>query len=297
MSMRKLFPFILMFVLFVFAESAYSFTISNFNNPESMVVDPEDGSYYVSNVNGGPAEKDGNGFISKISQNGNIVIQKFIGGKKEDILLNAPKGLAIVGGYLYVTDIDTVKGFDKETGIGTVMVDLSGWNAKFLNDVTADGDGALYVSDLMADRIYKIDTKRNHEVTIFKEGKELGKPNGLVVNPRSKNLMLAGWSSGQILEIDRMGKIHIVKKGLSSLDGIDFDNEGNIYVANHEKGEIYKIAYFGRGALTTFLSGLTTPADISCDRRRRELLIPSMKGNTVLTVPLVKTVPSSTSKE
>ncbi len=249
-------------------------------------MDPEDGSYYVSNVNGGPAEKDGNGFISKISQNGNIVIQKFIGEKEEEAVLHAPKGLVIIGSTIYAADIDTVKGFDKETGKMVALVDISGLGAKFLNDLAADSDGSLYASDLMANRIYKIDTKNNLRVKIFKEGKELGNPNGMVVNPRSKNLMVVGWSSGQVLEIDRTGRIHILKKGLATLDGIDYDSEGNIYVANFEKGEIYKIAYFGRGALTTFLSGLTTPADISCDRKRRELLIPSMKGNTVLTVSL-----------
>jgi len=57
------------------------------------------------------------------------------------------------------------------------------------------------------------------------------------------------------------------------------------YVSSFEKGEVYSIPMFGRGTITTFLSGLTTPADISFDRNRDEVLIPSFDANTVTTVP------------
>ncbi len=271
----------------------YSFTLSNFSTPESMVVDPEDGSYFVSNINGSPSDKDGNGFISKISRDGNIVIQQFIGGKKDELLLNAPKGLAVVGKNIFVTDIDTVKGFNKETGKPSVIIDLLKWNVKFLNDITVDGQGFLYVSDLMTNQLFRIEPDKNYAVKLLKQGKELGGPNGLMVNPKSKNLVVVTWKTGQILEIDRSGKIHVLKRGLSGLDGIDYDKEGNLYVSSFDKGEIYKITRFGRGQLSTFLSGLTSPADISCDRARNELLIPSMKGNTVLTVYLSKDKTSS----
>jgi len=279
----KKFPFLIFLFLSV-ARPAFSFTLSNFETPESFIVDPEDGSYYVSNINGGPTDKDGNGYISKISPNGNIVIQKFIGDKKEEMLLNAPKGLVIVGQNIFVTDIDTVKGFNKETGRPAALVDLSKLNAKFLNDIAWDGQAALYVSDTMADAIFKVDMKNNYKASIFKKGRELGNPNGLFFNPRSKNLMVVTWGSGQILEIGRGGKVHVLKKGLGALDGLDYDRQGNLYVSSFEKGEIYRIPFYGRGIATVFLSGLTTPADISYDRKKNELLIPSFKGNTVTTV-------------
>ena len=54
-------------ILFVgFARNAHSFALSNFDTPESFIADAEDGSYYVSNINGDPYAKDGNGTISKI---------------------------------------------------------------------------------------------------------------------------------------------------------------------------------------------------------------------------------------
>ena len=284
--MRKI--FILAAWLIWVVSPVYPFTLSNFDTPESFAVDPEDGSYYVSNINGQPAEKDGNGYISKINAGGSLVIQRFIGGKKGEMVLHAPKGIVIVGKNLFAADIDSVKVFDKETGKLMRNIDFSKFGAKFLNDITDDGRGVFYVSDTMTNQIFKFDSRDKYTVTVFKEGKELGGPNGVRVNPKSKNLMVVTWGSGQILEIDRQGGIHVLKRGLSGLDGIDYDNEGNLYVSSFEKGEIYKIAYWGRGAITTFLNGLVTPADISCDRNKNEILIPSFKGNTVTTQPLRK---------
>jgi hypothetical protein len=85
------------------------------------------------------------------------------------------------------------------------------------------------------------------------------------------------------------GKVTVLKESLMNLDGGDFDNEGNLFVSSFQKGEIYKIPNYGRGELTTFLGGLTTPADISIDRKKNDLLIPSLNGNTVSSVPLKKT--------
>ncbi len=65
--------------------------------------------------------------------------------------------------------------------------------------MAADPYGVLYVSDTGADRIYKINTRKDYEVVILKEGKDLGGPNGLSVNPKTKNLMVATLRSGQIL--------------------------------------------------------------------------------------------------
>ncbi len=267
--------------------NAHSFTLSDFDTPESFIVDPEDGSYYVSNINGDPSAKDGNGYISKIQSNGNIIIQKFIGGKKDEPLLNAPKGLAIIGKKIYVTDIDNVKGFDKESGKPTEIYDLSKFNAKFLNDIAADNKGYLYISDTDTNRIFRINTQKESDTIIFKEGPELGGPNGLFFNPKSKNLMVATSVSGQLLEIDHAGKVHVLKRGLTKLNGLDYDAQGNLYVSSFEKGEIYKIPHMGRGTAETFLSGLATPADISCDRRNNELLIPLFQANKVMTTPLL----------
>lgn len=268
---------------------ANAFVLSNFDAPDSVLADPEDGSYYVSNVNGAPSEKDGNGYISKISSNGAIVIQKFIGGKKEDATLHAPKGMAIVGGRLFVSDIDTVKVFDKRTRKAVAIVDLSKQKARFLNDVAADLFGNVYVSDTLADRIYVIRPEKAYAVGVFKESEELGGPNGLLVNPRNRNLMVTSFRTGRLLEFDSSGRLHVLKKGLASLDGLDYDDKGYLYVSSVEKGEIYRIPHFGRGPVTTFASGLISPSDIAFDRRKDEVLVPSSKAGRLTTLPRNRT--------
>src|SRR5436190_1914394 len=55
--------------------------------PESAYFEPTTQSIYVSNVQGSPVEKDGQGYISKVSPDGKMVAEKWVDG------LNAPKGM------------------------------------------------------------------------------------------------------------------------------------------------------------------------------------------------------------
>lgn len=276
---------------FLSVSAAEAFTLSSFEAPESVLVDPDDGSYYVSNVVGELLAKDGNGYISKINGKGNLVIQHFLGGKPGEPLLDAPKGMALVGSKLYVSDIDSVKIFDKETRKLVDTIDLSAFEVKFLNDLASDAFGNVYASDMTGNKILKIETRRQNAVTVFKASEELGWPNGLLVNPKTKNLMVATWQTGSILEVDHAGRIHVLKRGLGELDGLDYDKDGNLFVSSFERGEVYQIGYFGRGRVSSFLTGLNSPADLAVDRKRDEILIPSLKGNKVASVPRKKAPP------
>ncbi len=262
---------------------AFAFSRSGFDTPESFVADPESGAYYVSSVNGGALDKDGNGYISKISSNGNIVIQKFIGDKNDSGTMNSPKGLLVLGNELWVADIDAVRIFDKRSAKPIHVIDLSSNGAKSLMDLVADGDGRVYASDLLGDQIFRIDAGGERKATVFYRGSELGNPGAMLYNPRSRGLMAAGFKSGQLFEIDRHGRLHVLKKGFTEPSGIDYDLEGNVYLASRDKGEIYKIPYLGRGTRSVLKSGLTAPADISYSRRHKELLVPSSDANTVTT--------------
>ena len=272
--------------LTLFPLSSSAWTLSGFQSPECIQADPETGSYYVSNIQGEVSAKDGNGYLSRIAPNGNTVIQKLIGGRLENPLLNAPKGLWITDKEIFVADIDTIKVFDKASGRPVRNIDLSGLNVKDLNDLAMDSSGRLYVCDRMTNRIFRISVQKDFEISVFKEGPMLGSPNGLAVNPKNQHLMVVTWEGGRILEIEPNGNVHVLKRGLHGLDGIDYDVEGNLYVSSAEKGEIYRIPYYGRGTLTLFMSGLTSPANISCDRVRHELLVPSLTDNSVSTFPL-----------
>ena len=101
--------------------------------PESVLYDADGDRYLVSNINGKPYEKDGNGFISVLSPEGQVTTLKWIEGGKNKVKLDAPKGMAIAKGVLYVADITVVRTFDAKTGAPKGDIAIPG--ASFLNDI------------------------------------------------------------------------------------------------------------------------------------------------------------------
>lgn len=77
--------------------------------PESVLYDKSGNILYVSNINGKPTEKNGQGFISKVTLDGRIQVLKWATG------LHAPKGSAIYKNKLYVSDIDHLIEIDVST--------------------------------------------------------------------------------------------------------------------------------------------------------------------------------------
>ena len=62
------------------AEPQKLWEASGFKNPESAVFDRAAGAVYVSNVNGDPMKKDGNGFVSKLGPDGKVVTIEWVKG-------------------------------------------------------------------------------------------------------------------------------------------------------------------------------------------------------------------------
>ncbi|HEU4521782.1 MAG TPA: hypothetical protein VFT12_07260, partial [Thermoanaerobaculia bacterium] len=115
-----------------------------FSTPESVLYDAEQDVYFVSNINGTPVATDDNGYISRINAETRQVEAKWIDGAAQNVQLNAPKGLAIVGDELWVSDITFIRKFDRKTGAWKSSVAIPG--ATFLNDIVADGNN-VYVTD------------------------------------------------------------------------------------------------------------------------------------------------------
>ena len=91
-------------------------TVDSLQTPESVLWDATTDMYFVSNINGNPSVKDNNGFISRVKPDGVIDSLHFIQGGRGGVTLNAPKGLAVRGDTLWVTDIDAVRAFSARTG-------------------------------------------------------------------------------------------------------------------------------------------------------------------------------------
>ena len=76
--------------------------VDGLNEPESVLFDKINNVIYISNINGDPLKLDKNGYISKISVDGQILDKKWITG------LDAPKGMAIFNDHLFIADLNKI---------------------------------------------------------------------------------------------------------------------------------------------------------------------------------------------
>jgi sugar lactone lactonase YvrE len=257
--------------------------VTGLQTPYGFLADASGEDYFISNVNGEPDIKDNNGFITKLDPSGKVVKLRFVAGGEGATVLHAPKGMAIVDQILYVTDLDTVRGFDKRTGKPALTVSFDRYARTSLSDLAYDGRGLLYASDTEANTIYRIDTTRQHAISVLAQDAALAGPRGLAVHPKTGNLIVASWLKGKILEVKPDGTItelvsnSFFSSRFNNLDGIDFDGLGNMYVSDFTGGKIWRMRpdrHFD--VIAEFLS---SPSDIGVDRKNHLILVPYQYGN------------------
>lgn len=258
---------------------------SGLENPESAYFDGGHDVIFVSNVAGlPPTKKDGRGWISKVSVAGKVLEKQWISG------LNAPKGLRAAGNTLWVTDIDTLVSIDIEKR--QILDKILFPGAQFLNDIAISEQGDVYISDMVANKIYLLHDKK---VTVFAAGEQLECPNGLLL--RQDKLVVAsfglGAQMGRLYQLDLRSKAKslITEKPLGRLDGLEVDSEGNYLVSSWESvdskaGRVYRITPSGK--ITTLFANVTSPADIGLVPKENLLLVPLMLENKVLAFTLPK---------
>jgi hypothetical protein len=264
--------------------AAIALQVTGLQAPQSFVADAACDCYFISNVNGEPDAKDNNGFITKLDRDGKVIAAQFIRGGDGATVLHAPKGMAIVNQILYVADVDTLRAFDVKTGKSVATVSFAGQPGPIaLVDVAADSQGMLYVSDMDANVIYRIDPAKQHAVSVLARDAALAGPRGLAVHPKTGRLIAVSWHKGNIVEIAGDGAItELVSNGFFSsrfrnLDGVDFDTWGNMYVSDFTAGKIWRMRPDRH--FNVIAEYLPTPADIGVDRVKNLILVPYLYGN------------------
>jgi len=264
-------------------------TVTGFLTPESVLYDSAQDIYFVSNINGSPTAKDGNGFISRLRPDGAVENLKFIEGGHNGATLNAPKGLALAGDTLWVADIDAVRAFDAKTGAPLDTISLAALGAVFLNDIAIAQTGALYITDTGIkfddvgnvlhpgpDRIFRIGPDRR--VTEAARGDTLGRPNGIALDPVGKRFIVVEFGGKSVLAWKPMDKAPVaIAKGAGGYDGVVVAG-GKIYVSSWTDSTV---STYETGQEVKLITGVPSPADIGYDGKRNRLLIPIFTGNRV----------------
>jgi len=239
--------------------------------PESVCFDQDRNLLYVSNINGNPTDKDGNGFIAIISLEGRVLNPSWIAG------LDAPKGMGIFNGVLYVTDIDRVAAIDIENE--KIMQFYEFPEAKFLNDIAIDEKGAVYISDMKSTRIYRI---FNGWAETWLDDPSITNPNGLFVE---ENVLMIGCKKIVRTDItDKKSTVWLENTG--GIDGLEGTGDGR-YLFSDWQGKIYLVGSDKKTEkiLETTSAGINA-ADIEYIPAQNLILVPTFSDNRVMAYEL-----------
>ena len=246
--------------------------------PESVLYDEARDVIYVANINGFNREsrdKDGDGFIAKLSPEGEVVELEWVTG------LNDPKGMGVHENTLFVADIDEIVAIDIETGEIQEKYAVEG--ASFLNDITVGDDGAVYTTDSDNDNIHML---AEGQVSTWMSDTALQRPNGLLME--GDQLLLASAEGGFFAPIDpdskAIGEPWVTE--IPSADGIAKDENGN-YIVSCWVGEVYYVQADGTSQkiLDTKAQEINS-ADIDYAIEHQLLLVPTFNDNRVVAYTL-----------
>ena len=257
-------------------------TVTGFQFPESVGCDAKNKALYVSQFGSklAPAEKDGKGYISKLSLDGKVVDERFLPAHGET--MHKPKGIWVRGDRLWVTDIDSLWVFDLKSRKGR-KVELRG--ITFANDPAIVG-GSIYVSDNRADLLYRVEPadflnlKDEPQVSIPAAGAKMY-PNGLYPG-RGGSLLIGGFQSPKdprgLYQMERDGTLKTLADKLGRIDGVYQMKDGSLLVTDWDSGTLAH--WTAKGGMQPLAKGFKGPADFC--------VLPDGKGLTVVVPDLVQ---------
>lgn len=269
--------------------------LKGLKNPESVVIGG-DGRMYITEI--GEFGKDGDGQVTVVGKDGKPA--PFATG------LDDPKGIVAYQNILYVADNKKVLRIDNK-GKVTVIADEKAFPTPplFLNDITVDENGTIYVSDSgdlkgNGGAVYRLNIggggfpfpkfkdkqpePAKAKVTLVTDGKKnpaIKAPNGLVMDGKSFLLVL-DIVSGELLRIKLGdGSSTKIADGFQGGDGLAWDMHGRLFITSWAQGKVWGIPRPGQAPILIG-EGFASAADLCLDPTGKFLLIPDMKSGTLV---------------
>jgi sugar lactone lactonase YvrE len=203
--------------------------------PESVAYDSERGFLYISNYTGGLKNglPYGEQFISKANLKGEIIKFDWIGN------LTIPTGICINDDKLYIVERFGVVEYDlKQDKVSNKYYIKTSY---FLNDITVDPQGPIYVSESDTNTIYRI---KGNSVEKWLDSEEVSRPNGILYD--DGKLLVAVNSDNYLKAINisnkQVTKIAHLDPGI--LDGIKKCGDG--YLVSDFMGNLHLVTPSGQ---------------------------------------------------
>ena len=245
----------------------YSLSYGQLNGPESIDYDPVNNRYLIANS--------ANGKIMKRSVNGTI--SQFVANISPN-----PYGIEVVGNTVYACCSGKVLGFDLTTGLQVFSVNLG---ATFLNGITHDNSGNLFVTDFSAKKIYRIKIA-TQTFNVFAQNLT-NSPNGIIFDEPSNSLVFVNWGSSAKIKrcsLADSSVVTILTTSYTNIDGIARKANGDFYISVWGTNSVYKYNNNFSSTPALVVSGLSSPADIYYNNLTDTLAIPNSGNNTLIFV-------------
>ncbi len=248
------------------------------NNPEGVVYDLSDNSYLISNY--------GDGKIIKIDSLGQQSIFN------EDC--NSLAGMHLVGDTLFALDY-------QGDNPGLVALSLSTADTLFtlyiegmdyLNDITSDSSGNLYITDSFANKIFKV-RMENLNYSVFVDS-GLNSPDGILFDEENNRLLVNNWVHSSIgpiesVNLDDSTMTTLIETGIMGLDGITTDDQGYTYISSWNSDTVYRYDENFSQPPEVIADGYTAPGDIYFNSEDNILVVPDFFTNSVDFIEIVYT--------
>ncbi|HZI25708.1 MAG TPA: ATP/GTP-binding protein, partial [Chryseolinea sp.] len=176
---------------------------------------------------------------------------------------------------LYVADISRLVTIDTKTGKITHTLEIEG--AKFLNDVTVDKAGNVYVSDSNTGKIHVV---KGNKAEVYFEGPEIKGVNGLLAV--GNELYVVDFPSGGNYKLSADKKLTKFSATAEGADGVVPVGKDE-YIVSSWHGEIAYVNSKGESKklLDTREQKLSS-ADIEYDPSTKTVFVPTFNANTVM---------------
>ncbi|WP_202966644.1 GTP-binding protein [Cellvibrio sp. OA-2007] len=235
--------------------------------PESVlyVADKKEPYLFVALIDGQGDGVDGKGGIATLATDGTVIDKNWLTG------LNAPKGMAQFKNRLYVADITELVVIDIKKRKVIKKIPIA--DSVFLNDVTVNSSGVVFVSDTRTNKVHRIE---KDEPSLYLEN--MTSANGLKVF--GSNLIVGAGKELLLVGADKK-PLSVATGFAQGIDGIEMVARGE-FIVSCWPGLVYYVYRDGKiELLIDSQADKINTADIGYDPNTQQVFVPNFFKNSV----------------